>query len=367
MPPGARSDAKTCQAKCRKARNRFRVGRVAPAADGSTLRLAYADPPYPGFARSHYNMPEVDHAKLIERLCARYDGWALSTHASTLQQVLALCPAGVRVACWVRPAHHGWNGWEPVILYGGRAVTRSPRDGFSEVLICRSRHRSHPDALAGMKPPAFAEWMFRLLGARAGDSLADLYPGSGAIGRAWNLYVGAKSIRTAKPSQLERVTEEVTAAERDDSPETAGERDGTGPAARRDTSEPACRRDGTGVTPGKRDASTGTKDPRDGSPACSTCGGSDLVALTRPPRRGTIGSTLVHCNSCSSGFTSTAPWVRDLPGATAAGESASRSARDGLSSTGVPSREYPVTDSTAGSAPGRGRGWGNALNRGKRR
>jgi hypothetical protein len=33
--------------------------------------------------------------------------------------------------------------------------------------VYQGRHRSFPGALIGMKPPAFAEWMFRLLVARA--------------------------------------------------------------------------------------------------------------------------------------------------------------------------------------------------------
>ena len=43
----------------------------------------------------------------------------------------------------------------------------------------------------GMKPPRFAVWMFGQLGARAGDELVDLYPGSGAITEAWRRCTGA--------------------------------------------------------------------------------------------------------------------------------------------------------------------------------
>jgi hypothetical protein len=42
-----------------------------------------------------------------------------------------------------------------------------------------------------MKPPRFAVWMFGQLGARAGDELVDLYPGSGAITEAWRRCTGA--------------------------------------------------------------------------------------------------------------------------------------------------------------------------------
>lgn len=73
--------------------------RITP--HGSPLRLAYADPPYPGNAwlyRGHRDYAgEVDHGELLARLVG-YDGWALSTSAAALPAVLALCPPGVRVA-----------------------------------------------------------------------------------------------------------------------------------------------------------------------------------------------------------------------------------------------------------------------------
>lgn len=40
----------------------------------------------------------------------------------------------------------------------------------------------------GAKPARFAFWLFDLLGALPGDELDDLYPGSGGIRRAWQLY-----------------------------------------------------------------------------------------------------------------------------------------------------------------------------------
>jgi len=68
---------------------------------GRPLRLAYADPPYPGKARLYRGHPdyrgEVDHAALIGRL-AGHDGWALSTSAEALPAVLTLSPPRVRVA-----------------------------------------------------------------------------------------------------------------------------------------------------------------------------------------------------------------------------------------------------------------------------
>lgn len=131
IPAGARRDSITCSKRCRQARHRFVRGvGVAPrSAARIPLRLAYADPPYPGKA-SYYEghrdyAGEVDHAALIRRLSIEYDGWALSTSAEALQAVLALCPPGVRVASWHRGERPGrslapLNAWEPVIYSGGR-------------------------------------------------------------------------------------------------------------------------------------------------------------------------------------------------------------------------------------------------------
>jgi hypothetical protein len=80
------------------------VGQAEAVGPGRSLRLAYADPPYPGKAWLYRDHPdysgEVDHVKLIGRLAA-YDGWALSTSVEALPAVLALCPPGVRVAAGI--------------------------------------------------------------------------------------------------------------------------------------------------------------------------------------------------------------------------------------------------------------------------
>jgi hypothetical protein len=48
--------------------------------------------------------------------------------------------------------------------------------------------------MIGMKPPQFSVWMFDLLGAGPGDVLDDLYPGSGAVGLAWDRYTSRGSL-----------------------------------------------------------------------------------------------------------------------------------------------------------------------------
>lgn len=208
IPETARRDAITCSQECRQALHRFRLDVGPPAADRA-MRFAYADPPYPGLAWKYYRSDEVDHAELVRRLVADFpDGWALSTSAEALQFVLGLCPKGVRTCPWFRgprkvKARRALNAWEPLLVFGGRereaAVVEDLTDSL--VLSASARPRSHPGALVGMKAPAFAEWMFRLLGARRGDELVDLFPGSGAVTRAWKLFTREKS-RSALPSRL---------------------------------------------------------------------------------------------------------------------------------------------------------------------
>ena len=179
------------------------------------MRFAYADPPYPGQAYQYRGHPdyagEVDHAALVGRLCQDYpDGWALSTNATSVQYIWGLCPADVRVAAWhvtSQPppgALHGWQRvWEPVIVRGGRL--RPVRD----VLECGASGQVR--TFIGAKPPAFTRWMLALLGAEPDDTIDDLFPGSGAIGRAiesWRrqpeLYVWRNKSASRNPKRIAR-------------------------------------------------------------------------------------------------------------------------------------------------------------------
>lgn len=237
IPATMRRDALCCSKRCRQARHRFTTGvGTGPVAAGSAtpLRLAYADPPYPGLSREYYGdhpdyAGEVDHAALIRHL-STFDGWALSTNAKSLQYVLGLCPPGVRIASWhrgERPTRSGGplNAWEPVIFAGGRidpslttsSATRSPGDDdasaaarddaspeYSErvaphhgggrrldTLDYFARPRlTDPNRVVGAKPAVFCRWMFDLLGALPHDDFRDLFPGSGGVLRAWNIYAG---------------------------------------------------------------------------------------------------------------------------------------------------------------------------------
>ena len=196
-----------CSVRCRQARHRFTrtVGR-APTGPGAVdhghpLRLAYADPPYPGNAHLYRRHPdfggEVDHATLIRRLTT-YDGWALSTSAAALPAVLALCPPDVRVAAWhrgERPTPSRWplNAWEPVIYAGGRPRNPAHVDLRQNRCVDSLVHgvapmTTLPSRVIGAKPAAFCRWLFHLLGATPEDMFDDLFPGSGAVTRAWHAY-----------------------------------------------------------------------------------------------------------------------------------------------------------------------------------
>lgn len=183
----------------------------------SPRRFAYADPPYPGQSwRLYGDHPdyagEVNHAELVARLVDEFpDGWALSTSASALHEVLPLCPAptpskknkgrylqgtGTRILVWTKP-QAPWRpvgiqyGWEPVLLYGGRP--REPRDTLRDWVSCIPG----PTDVPGAKPRAFCDWLFNALGAQPGDELVDLFPGSGAVGRAWDAWTAQGRLAVA--------------------------------------------------------------------------------------------------------------------------------------------------------------------------
>lgn len=155
------------------------------------MRFAFADPPYLGcgklYAQHHADARDCDdpewHRALIERLCAEYpDGWALCLHTPSLRTLLDMCPPDARIGAWVKPfAAFKANvnpayAWEPVIWRGGRKRTRqqdTTRDWIAEPITLRR-------GLTGAKPRAFCLWVMDLLNVKPGDTVDDLFPGSGA-------------------------------------------------------------------------------------------------------------------------------------------------------------------------------------------
>ena len=166
-------------------------------------RLAYADPPYVGLAERYYGdhpdyAGEVDHLELLRALSG-FDGWALSCSSASVPLIGSMVtqlqlPA--RLAVWVRhppphPTARIVTAYEGVWYVPAR-LERSRedlRDVFAEKPGARPLP-TVPSAVVGMKPTAMLSWVFELIGARPGDELADLFPGSGIVSAAWRAWSG---------------------------------------------------------------------------------------------------------------------------------------------------------------------------------
>lgn len=171
------------------------------------IRVAYADPPYLGMA-SRYSQPGTpeyhpdaarwddpdEHGRLLGRLDDEFpDGWAYSLQAPALREVLGRAPAGVRVCAWVktwatwRPCAGPAYAWEPVLVRcGARKITeRRQRDWVAAAV-----GHMHTEPFFGAKPVAFSRWLFDVfaLGEHPDDQFIDMFPGSGAVTRAWDEY-----------------------------------------------------------------------------------------------------------------------------------------------------------------------------------
>lgn len=177
------------------------------------MKFAYADPPYIGYARRYYkNHPdfdgEVDHQKLLEQLYHEFpDGWALSASMKSLWDLIPIIPKDwkCRVAAWVKPyvgtpymnlMKRPLYAWEPVIFRGGRPL--SPGKGMRDWISCNNlsaipgQRNSKGGGLPGAKPDEFCYWLFELLNMKPEDEFVDLFPGTGRVGRAWDVYKHAE-------------------------------------------------------------------------------------------------------------------------------------------------------------------------------
>ena len=159
------------------------------------MKVAYADPPYLGCSHFYPEHQEIDHNKLIEDLVWNYEIWALSCSSPSLGILLnhyllkGRTKSGVvRVAAWVKPfcsfkpnVNPGY-AWEPVIFSTKRTrFTREQptiRDWVSANITLKR-------GMKGVKPIGFCYWLFELLGMQPEDDFVDLYPGTGAVTRAW--------------------------------------------------------------------------------------------------------------------------------------------------------------------------------------
>jgi hypothetical protein len=157
-----------------------------------------------GCAQKYPEKSEVDHIELIGHLASEYsDGWALSLHTPSLRYILSLCPSDIRVMAWVKPFAVYKPGvgvayaWEPVIVHGGRKRTRNQptiKDWVSANITLRK-------GLVGAKPENFALWLCEVFNAREGDTLDDLFPGTGIVGRCWERFITEHPVSALEAGQ----------------------------------------------------------------------------------------------------------------------------------------------------------------------
>jgi hypothetical protein len=175
------------------------------------MKLGYADPPYFGcgklYAEHHPNALDWDdpseHVRLVDKLMAEFDGWVLHLSA-TPDSVALYAPlvlrTGARWCSWVKGfAAFKRNvsvayAWEPVLIKACRKPVVSKRlvarDWIQESITLKR-------GLTGAKPEAVVHWALELMAARPDDNLIDLFPGTGAVERAWRTWQGKFNLPVA--------------------------------------------------------------------------------------------------------------------------------------------------------------------------
>jgi hypothetical protein len=173
------------------------------------MKFAYADPPYLGQGAKHYGKHHASagdwdrietHRELIERLVDEFpDGWALSASSPSLRRLWPLCPEDVRVGVWVKPFCAFKKGvrpayaWEPVLFRSGRNRKHPPppKGGKAttpkDFVICNVTLRK---GLVGAKPPKVCQWILDLMNFQPGDTVDDLFPGTGVFSDVVRLRAG---------------------------------------------------------------------------------------------------------------------------------------------------------------------------------
>ena len=178
-----------------------------------SLRFAYADPPYVGRS-ALYDHPEsarwddpAEHVALMRELDAGYDGWALSLAAESLTAILPGAPSGAFVLAWHKPNGKPWGrtgltaAWEPVIM---SPLPRRPQWWTPTAFAVVPPVGYHVDAshVIGEKPRRFAHWLFAAARLTLADEFVDLFPGSGAMSKAWATYVPPNRATRGDPDEL---------------------------------------------------------------------------------------------------------------------------------------------------------------------
>lgn len=179
------------------------------------MRLCIADPPYLGRAGRNYGAgadlvgfgqgPKTFHSgaprqththddaaawddpdthrRLVQRLSAGYDGWAVAMAPDNLRHYLQWVDERTRIAVWHRPrsvptGSRVTPSWEPVLYrMPDQRRDRSTGPVVTDVLRCPP-----PQTFVGAKPRQWTRWVLDLLGYdQDTDTVDDLFPGSGLV------------------------------------------------------------------------------------------------------------------------------------------------------------------------------------------
>lgn len=192
-------------------------------AGDNPMRVAYADPPYLGQCGQYQHFHGTDnddgfggcwndpatHVALVAYLVREFpDGWALSCSTPSLATLLPMMPERHRIASWVKTFCAFKKGvrpcysWEPVVFVGGRnpgyghphappekdGKQNTPKDFMlSELSEDEWNVLAAPitlkKGLTGAKPEAFCSWVLDLLNVQPGDTVVDVFSGTGVMGR----------------------------------------------------------------------------------------------------------------------------------------------------------------------------------------
>ncbi len=165
------------------------------------MLLAYADPPYLGCCKLYgHHHPEGDrpfdgrcwddvetHRLLIDWLAGEFTGWALSMGSDDLVDLASLLrPHRARIGSWCKsfasfkPGINPAYTWEPVAFVSARKRERTEQT-VRDFIVCPITVKK---GLTGAKPPPVCSWILDLIGWEPGDHLVDVFPGTGAMGRA---------------------------------------------------------------------------------------------------------------------------------------------------------------------------------------
>jgi hypothetical protein len=171
--------------------------------------FCFADPPYAGQAkkyRKHKDYAgEVNMGLLIATLLS-YDGWALCASMKSLPHLLKMCPDDVITLAWFKPiapplGDHRRYAWEPVILrpvrYYGPGYVPTALIASPDMYTFRETPAEHVE---GQKPEAFSHWVMASAGLVKEDEFHDLFPGSGAVAKAWDTYSPGPTVTDGYPA-----------------------------------------------------------------------------------------------------------------------------------------------------------------------